>query len=119
MSSVGSHSLDLPDETRTFPNGQAQLVSIGTSTIGRFTFQPGWRWSVAVKPIVGTDHCEVHHVGYALAGRLHVIGSDGIETEIAMGDAYDISPGHDGWVVGDEPFIGVEFANVDAFARPR
>jgi hypothetical protein len=119
MSRVGSLSLDTPQETRTFPNGQAQLVTLAGSTIGRFTFQPGWRWSTSVKPIVGTDRCEVHHLGYALAGRLHVIGGDGVEAEIMKGDAYDIAPGHDGWVVGDEPFIGVEFANVDAFARPR
>jgi hypothetical protein len=77
MSAVEFVSLDTPQETRTFPHGQAQLVTVGGSTVGRFTFEPGWRWSTSVKPIVGTDSCQSHHVGYALSGRMHVVDAAG------------------------------------------
>jgi hypothetical protein len=86
-------------------------VSLGEFTISRFTFEPGWRWSTSVKPIAKTESCQVHHVGYLLSGRLHVATEDGGETEILAGDAYEIRPGHDGWVVGDQVVTSIEFTN--------
>jgi uncharacterized cupin superfamily protein len=102
-----------PDDTMTFENGQAQRVTIGDFTITRFTFEPGWRWSKSVKPIAKTDSCQAHHVGYILSGTFHVATEDGGEAEFGAGDAYEIQPGHDGWVVGDEPVRSVEFWRAD------
>ena len=106
-------------ETRTFGHGMVQVVKVGSSTIGRARFEPGWRWSNDVKPIAGTDSCMIHHMGYAISGRLHVVMDDGSELEIGPGDANDIPPGHDAWVVGDEPYVGVDFADeFDRYAKP-
>ena len=112
MAKLQAQSLDSPEETRTFDNGKAEIVTVAGSTVGRFTFQPGWRWSESVKKLVGTESCQTHHFGYAMSGRLHVRADDGSEQEIMAGDAYNIPPGHDGWVVGDEAFRSVEFQSV-------
>lgn len=119
VSGVESISLDTPQETRKFPHGEVQLVTVGGSTVGRFTFEPGWRWSTSVKPIVGTDRCENHHVGYALSGRMHVVDAAGIGTEIGAGEAYDIAPGHDAWITGKDTFVGLEFRSADQYAKPK
>jgi hypothetical protein len=116
MGSLHGGSLDSPDETRTFPNGKLDVIRLGDVTVGRGSFEPGWRWSESVKQIAGTDSCEVHHVGYALSGRLHVVANDGEEAEVGAGDAYVVMPGHDAWVVGDEPFVGLEFQSESAEA---
>ena len=107
---VTNRALESPNETMTFDHGHVQTVKIGGSTIRRNTFEPGWRWSTNVKPIVRTDSCQVHHVGYLLSGRLHVATNDGAEAEIGPGEAYEIQPGHDGWVIGDEAVTAVEFS---------
>jgi hypothetical protein len=107
---VTNKDLGSPDETMTFDHGQVEAVTIGESTIRRTTFEPGWRWSESVKPIAKTDSCQVHHVGYLLSGRLHVATEDGGDAEIGPGEAYEIRPGHDGWVVGDEAVITIEFS---------
>jgi hypothetical protein len=73
------------------------------------TFEPGWKWSECVKPVVGTDSCQVHHVGVVQAGRLHITHEDGTEADIGPGDAYVIEPGHDASVVGDQTFVALEF----------
>ena len=98
------------DETREFPNGKLEISNVGASMIGRATFQPGWKWSNDVKPIAGTDSCQVPHNGYVVSGRIHIKMDDGTEFEAGQGDAYDIPPGHDGWVVGDEPYVGIDFS---------
>jgi hypothetical protein len=108
--SVTSKSFESPDETKTFDRVQVHVVKVGGSTISRFTYEPGWRWSTSVKPIVKTESCQAHHVGYLLSGRLHVATDDGGDAEIGVGEAYDIQPGHDGWVVGDEAVVSVEFS---------
>jgi ethanolamine utilization protein EutQ (cupin superfamily) len=108
--SVTNRSMASPDETMTFDHGQVQQVKFGDLTISRFTFEPGWRWSKSIKPIAKTESCQVHHVGYILSGRLHVATNDGGEAEIGPGEAYEIQPGHDGWVVGDEAVMSVEFS---------
>lgn len=113
---VTQRGLDSPDETRTFDRGQVQAVKIAGATIGRYTFEPGWRWSENVKPIAKTDSCQAHHVGYILSGRLHVLTDDGDEIELGPGDAYEIQPGHDGWVVGDEAVTSIEFTGAERYA---
>lgn len=106
--SLETKSFDSPDETRTPPNARIDIVNLPGHTLARATFQPGWRWSESVKPIAGTESCQFTHVGTAIQGRLGVRLDDGTELEIKAGDAYTIPPGHDGWVLGDEPFVGVE-----------
>jgi hypothetical protein len=111
---------DQPDETRAFPNGIVAGVELAGSAAAKATFQPGWRWSESVKPIVGGESCQQHHVGYALSGTLHVVTMDGQELEISAGDAYEIQPGHDAWVVGDQPYEGLEFDSrtVETYGKP-
>ncbi len=107
-------NLDSPDETRTFENGKAQVVTLGDFTASRLTLEPGWRWSENVKPIAGTDSCQVLHTGYQVSGRLHVRMEDGTEAEVGPGEAYVVPPGHDAWVVGDEPVVSVDMSRVTA-----
>jgi len=111
--------LDQPDETRTFDHGHVDVVRLGDHSIGRTHLEKGWRWSASVKPVVGTDLCQVAHVGYAVTGRLGVVMADGTEFQVSAGEAYSITPGHDAWVEGDEPFSGVEFESLADYARPR
>jgi hypothetical protein len=99
------------DEAREFPNGKLEIANVGGTMIGRATFEPGWRWSESVKPIAGTDSCQVHHTGYVVSGRIGVRLDDGTEMEAGPGDAYDFPPGHDGWVIGGEPYVGVDFSS--------
>ena len=112
--------LDSPDETRTFENGKAQVVTLGDFSASRLTLEPGWRWSENVRPIAGTDSCQVLHTGYQVSGRLHVRLDDGTEAEVGPGEAYVIPPGHDAWVVGDEPVVTVDMSRVTAeeYAKP-
>jgi hypothetical protein len=117
MSNLHSGNLDQPDETRTFENGKIDLVTLGDATVGRSTFQPGWKWSENVKPLVGTDSCQAHHVGYAISGQLHIKTNDGEEAEVGPGAAYVVMPGHDAWVVGDEPFVALEFQSAETYAK--
>jgi mannose-6-phosphate isomerase-like protein (cupin superfamily) len=110
-------SFESPDETRTPPKTRVDVVKLAGTTAGRFTFQPGWRWSEAIKPVVGTVSCQAHHVGAVVSGRLHVVHQDGSEGEVGPGDAYVIEPGHDGWVVGDEPVVVFEFESAQTYAE--
>ncbi len=114
---VTKQSFDDSSDVRTFENGQVQVVTVGPFTFGRFEFRPGWRWSEAVKPIVNTELCETHHAGVVLSGTLHVAPSGGPETDIGAGDAYEVQPGHDAWVVGDEPVRSIEFLGAAAYAK--
>jgi quercetin dioxygenase-like cupin family protein len=109
-----------PDETREIPDGVIVGVELAEAKAARLSFQPGWRWSEKLKPIVGGDSCQAHHVGYALSGTFRVATADGQEIEISAGDVYEIPPGHDGWVVGGEPFEALEFDNrtAETFAKP-
>ena len=114
---VKSH--DSPDETRTPEKTKVELVKLSSATLGRFTFQPGWRWSDCIKPVVETDNCQNHHVGYAVSGVLMVRLENGQEASIKAGDAYEIPPGHDAWVDGSEPFVGIEVQSAAEYAKPR
>lgn len=115
-----STSVDTAAEVREFPKGRVEVVTVGSSTVSRSTMQPGWRWSECVKPIAGTESCQVQHNGYAISGQLRVRRDDGTEVDINPGDAYSVPPGHDGWVLGDEPWVGVDFSPAMAnFAQGR
>ncbi|MCA1832290.1 MAG: cupin domain-containing protein [Actinomycetota bacterium] len=117
---VFAKSFGVPDATATFPNGSEQIVKVEGVPIGLATFQPGWRWSNDVRPLVGTDRCQMHHVGYMLAGRLHVESDDGSTVEIGPGDALSIRPGHDAWVVGDEPCVMLDWGGkANKYSKPR
>jgi quercetin dioxygenase-like cupin family protein len=108
---VQGKSLDTPDETRRFVDkGRVDVVHLGAVSVGRFVLEPGWRWSEHVKPMAGTESCQVQHVGYVLSGRMKVVMDDGTEAETGAGDAAVIPPGHDAWKVGDEPCVWLEFA---------
>lgn len=107
-----------PEEVRRFPNGRIETVSHNETTIGRFHLEPGWRWSRDVGPIAQTRSCQIHHQGVVLRGRLRVEPEVGETYEVEVDDVYDILPGHDGLVVGDEPFEAIEFASARLFAAP-
>jgi class 3 adenylate cyclase len=107
-----------PEEVRRFPNGRIETVSHNETTIGRFHLEPGWRWSRDVGPIAQTRSCQIHHQGVVLRGRLRVEPDAGEAFEVGVDDVYDILPGHDGLVVGDEPFEAIEFASARLFAAP-
>ena len=112
-----SKSFEQAEERREFDNGHVDLVEIAGNNVGRIHLDPGWRWSEAVKPIVNTDSCEVAHVGYAISGKLHVVMDDGSEFAINGGEAYEIAPGHDAWVEGDDPYEAVEFESLAEYAK--
>ncbi|MGH9365137.1 MAG: cupin domain-containing protein [Thermoanaerobaculia bacterium] len=107
---------DSPDESRTFEKGQFELVKIGGITVGRASYEPGWKWSKHVRPIAGTETCEIEHVGLVLAGRAKVAMNDGKEFEIGAGDLFSIPPGHDSWVVGAEPYVSIHLLGADQYA---
>jgi mannose-6-phosphate isomerase-like protein (cupin superfamily) len=111
---VEARGFDTPDETRTPDKTKVDVVRMAGTTAARFTFEPGWRWSECVKPVAGTESCQVRHVGVVQSGRMHVVHEDGTEGEVGPGDAYVIEPGHDAWVVGDERFVGFEFESRSA-----
>ena len=119
MAGIERKSFDSPDETRTPDKSTVAVVNVAGATAGRKVLQPGWRWSECIKGIAGTEDCEFHHLGVVVSGRLHVEHRDGSAADLAPSDVYVIEPGHDAWVVGDEPFVGVEFDNLTAslFAR--
>lgn len=112
-----SKSHEKPDEVRTPSKTRVEVVRLDGYTIGRFIFEPGWRWASCIKPVVGTDSCQVGHVGHAVSGRLTVRMADGSEMKIAPGMSYTIPPGHDAWVDGDEPFVAIEVMSAEEFAK--
>src|SRR5437870_7029126 len=106
MAATEVKNFESPDETRPFEgNGKADVVNIGGQTLGRGTFEPGWRWSNDVKPIAGTDSCQTRHTGVCTSGRMTIRYDDGSEQEIGAGDVVVIEPGHDAWTLGDEPCV--------------
>jgi mannose-6-phosphate isomerase-like protein (cupin superfamily) len=119
MAGTESRGFDSPDETRTPDKTEVAVVRMGGASAARMTFQPGWKWSDCVKPVAGTDSCQVRHVGVVASGRLHVEHEDGSTIDVGPGDAYVIDPGHDAWVVGDERFVGYEFESnaAEGFAK--
>lgn len=110
-------SFEKADEVRNFPNGKLELVHVGDKVIGRSTLQPGWKWSTSVKPIAHTESCESPHFQYHVSGVLKVKMEDGEEYELRAGDISMIKPGHDAWVVGNEPVVLVDFQGMTDFAK--
>ena len=109
MASPLKKSFDAPDERRTPPNTTMETVRLGDRTVARITYHPGWRWSNDIKPTAGTDLCQVTHFVYVLSGWTHVRMADGTEMDLGPGDIATVPAGHDGWVVGDEPCVFLDF----------
>jgi Cupin domain len=118
MASIEVKSFDAPDEVRTFEGrGKADVVNVGGRVIGRGVFEPGWRWSENVKPIAGTDSCQVSHLGYCVSGRMRVMMDDGTQGELGPGQVIAIPPGHDAEVVGDEACVFLDFGEFGDYAK--
>jgi hypothetical protein len=111
-------NFDSPDETRPFEGkGQAYVLNIGGHTVGKAVFEPGWRWSVNIKPIAGTDSCQVSHLGMILSGQMRVMMDDGTEAVGGPGDVFALPPGHDAEVIGDEACVVVDFGEISEYAK--
>jgi len=118
MGEIKTKRFDEPDETISLPNMIGQIVVLGETYISRTVGQPGWRWSIDVKPLAGTEWCQYHHQGVVLSGQMHIMTAEGAQRTIGPGEAYDIPPGHDAWIVGDEPGIAIEFQGVRGWGKP-
>ena len=118
MTGLDINDFSSPDEVRNpAPTATVEVVKLAGGEIGRYTFQPGWRWSEHIKPVVGGDSCQVEHIGYVVSGTLGVTSDDGSSGEATPGCVYRIAPGHDGFVVGDEPVVVVEFQGAKTYAK--
>ena len=119
MAGLVRKSLDSPEETRPFEGntGQLQLVNVESGAVGRGTFQPGWKWSEHVKPIAKTDSCQAPHMGYFISGRMKIVMDDGEEMEFGPGDFMSAAPGHDAWIVGDEPCVVIDWQGFADYAK--
>jgi hypothetical protein len=110
-------SFGKPEEVRAFPKGRVDLLTIGGATVGRATFEPGWKWSTSVQPIAKTKSCEAPHFQYHVSGVLMVLMDDGTELECKPGDVSLLPSGHDAWVVGNEPAVIVDFQGMVDYAK--
>ena len=117
MAKMEIKSLGAPEEVRTFDKGRVELVKVGGATIGRVVFQPGWKWSTCVKPLANTKSCEAAHLGYQISGTMRIRMDDGTETECKGGEAAFVPPGHDAWVVGNEPVVIIDFQGMADYAK--
>ncbi len=120
MGVLQKKNVDSPDETRPFKDGKGKLdvVNMEGGVVGRGTFEPGWKWSEHVKPVAGTDSCQTAHMGYVLSGRMAIRMDNGDEAEIGPGDFMQASPGHDAWIVGDEPCVIIDWTGATNYAKP-
>jgi len=118
MGSLQSKRFDEPDELITLPLLRSEVVILGEVYLARSIHEPGWRWSEHVKPVVGTPSCQHHHQGVVLSGRMEVLTDAGARRRIGAGEALEVPPGHDAWVVGDEPLVTVEFTGVRGWGKP-
>ena len=119
MAAMQAKNLDTPDETRPVPKAKIDIVKLGDVMIGRAVFEPGWKWSECVKPVAQTESCQAGHTTYIVSGRMHVRMDDGTEQELGPGAAAIIPPGHDAWIVGNEPCVAVDFSGMADFAKSR
>ena len=113
-----SRNLAEPDEILTFERGSAATVRLGDLVVGRLVQEPGWRWSEHVRPIAGTQSCEFRHIGVGISGSAVVLMDDGTQFEIRAGDVFDIPPGHDVWVAGDEPAVSIVWGGWRGWGKP-
>jgi quercetin dioxygenase-like cupin family protein len=118
MATLQTKRFDTPDETRTPPKTKVEVITFDDRSVMRFTFEPGWKWSEHVKPTAGTASCQVAHFVYLLSGREKTVMDDGTEVELGPGDVALIPPGHDGWVLGDEPCVLLDFGGGQSYAKP-
>ena len=116
MHGVILKKFDEPDEIRQFEKGKFELVRIGGMAIGRATYDPGWKWSVHVGKSLQKERCDVEHVGLVLAGRAVAAMEDGQIIELKVGDIFYIAPGHDSWVVGEEPYVSLHLMGAGDYA---
>jgi len=114
MAKMEKKALAAPDEKRSFDKGLVELVTVGGVTFGRATLQPGWKWSTSVK----TESCEASHLQYHVSGRLRVRMDDGSEDEFGPGEVSLLPPGHDAWVVGNEPVVVIDISGMAEYAKP-
>ena len=117
VQNIQKKTFTTPDETRSLPKTTIEVVNLGDATVMKATLEPGWKWSECVKPKAGTASCQAPHLGYVLSGRLKVVMDDGTEEEYGPGDVQRIAPGHDAWVVGDEPYVGLDFEGGKIYAK--
>ena len=117
MARLQFKSLAAPDEVRRTPFGKVEIYTLDDMVIGRTVFEPGWHWIEHVQPLAGTRLCQYHHVGVCLQGRLGIRMEDGTTLEVGPDTVFDIPPGHDGWVIGDEPWVTYDVAGMRSFAR--
>jgi uncharacterized cupin superfamily protein len=108
-----------PDETRTFEHGKLDIVQIGGTAVGRAVFQPGWKWSQDVKPIVQTDSCQAEHLAYVISGRMTAVMDDGTRLTFGPGDVMALPPGHDAWIEGDDVMEVVDFVGFADYAKTK
>jgi quercetin dioxygenase-like cupin family protein len=111
-------NLEEPTETRHFEKGRFDVYRVGPTTLGRASYEPGWRWSEHVGPAVGAELCDVEHVGLVLSGQAAVATADGTERVMGPGDFFYVPPGHDSWVVGDEPYVSLHILGSEDYAAP-
>lgn len=117
MPSIMVKTFDAPDEKRPFASrGHLDVLRFGEGIVGRGVFEPGWKWSECVKPLAGTASCETRHEGYVMSGRMRIRMDDGEEREVGPGHVLTIEPGHDAWVVGDEPCVMLDFGGAEHYA---
>lgn len=117
MAKMEKKNMSAPDETRPFPKGKLELVTLAGITFGRATLEPGWKWSESVKPIAKTESCEAPHTQYHVSGRLAVKMDDGSEEIFGPGDVSHLPPGHDAWVVGSEPVVVIDITGMSRYAQ--
>jgi mannose-6-phosphate isomerase-like protein (cupin superfamily) len=108
-----------PEETRSFDKGRMEVITLGGVTFGRATFEPGWKWSTCMKPIAKTESCQAAHLAYQVSGRMHIVMDDGTARDIGPGEVCSIPPGHDAWVVGNEPVVILDITGADQYAKPK
>jgi class 3 adenylate cyclase len=118
MGVISSKSIDQPDEIVSGPRVAKRIVTVGKTVIARIECQPGWRWSKDIKPTAKTASCQHHHRGLVLSGRLHVASDEGGERIIGPGDAFEVLPGHDAWILGDESCVMIEFQSARDWGKP-
>jgi hypothetical protein len=119
MAKMQSKNLSNPDELRIFDKGKLELIKLGGVTFGRATLQPGWKWSTCVKPLVKTKSCEAPHLQYHVSGRIAVLMDDGSQAEFGPGEVSLLPPGHDAWVVGNDPVVVIDITGMVEYAQPR
>jgi hypothetical protein len=119
MSGLVHKNFGKAEETRPFVDGKGHVdvVTMPDGVIGMAVFEPGWQWSKHVKPIAGTDSCQAAHFGYTISGRMHVVMDDGESADFGPGDVMEIAPGHDAWVLGDEPCVMVDWQGFTDYAK--